>query len=637
MKESTMKYLKEHIAEEWMNRKRLNNQKTLVTDCSRSDKKPERASHTYSLNHSAEVIIRVVFGILIVYFVLLSGASTAALEFRQDEHINLIEDSALKNCVVAGCFFGTLLLLRVCSLKYNWKYEETTIQAVEKAVLYVIAGGCVIFILSSQRMARADQYAVVNTANEWIEHDFSSLGPSGYLGIYPSQAGIVLLFYGVSWIFGSYNYIAFQFFNVIALLVSVKTLADVLTDSTGNPLYGLCVCIAAGLFIPCQLYVGFIYGTMLGLMFCLLSFRLAVKFIRTNCIKYAFFSVFAMLFAVIIKPNYLIFWLGLCAFIALSILKDFHYCKLAFLLVMIAVIMMNGNLIDMLVHSVTGQHLGPGISKWSWVAMGLMENDELYDGWWNHYNTDTYFAYGMDPVRQKKHNLYDIVERINFFKNHPEYTLRFFAGKNASQWNNPDFESLWINQVMPEDEVLHSPRWINRLLSPLVAAKITYYLNYIHFLILFGSCLNLISPKKTKTDYFYMITFIGGTVFYTVWEAKGQYTFPFFMMLIPMAVEGYGDTAFLFADYFHKGQKKTNKRPLQFRAGFVLLLIAAIIIVDNCKATFFSDLFNRNEDTDAYHQYLAMSENEKTRYGEDSISPHDDQSPQIGSLDETAD
>ena len=34
--------------------------------------------------------------------------------------------------------------------------------------------------------------------------------------------------------------------------------------------------------------------------------------------------------------------------------------------------------------------------------------------------------------------------------------------------------------------------------------------------------------------------FIGGFLFHTFWEAKGQYTMPYFTLLILLAIQGYG-------------------------------------------------------------------------------------------------
>ena len=60
-------------------------------------------------------------------------------------------------------------------------------------------------------------------------------------------------------------------------------------------------------------------------------------------------------------------------------------------------------------------------------------------------------------------------------------------------------------------------------------------------LICFRSLLVLIFYRE-KCDYwkmYFLLIFIGGFVFYCFWEAKAQYTFQFFVLLIPYASIGY--------------------------------------------------------------------------------------------------
>ena len=44
----------------------------------------------------------------------------------------------------------------------------------------------------------------------------------------------------------------------------------------------------------------------------------------------------------------------------------------------------------------------------------------------------------------------------------------------------------------------------------------------------------------TNEDCLLTTIFIGGFLFHTFWEAKGQYTLPYFTLLIPLAIQGYG-------------------------------------------------------------------------------------------------
>lgn len=71
-----------------------------------------------------------------------------------------------------------------------------------------------------------------------------------------------------------------------------------------------------------------------------------------------------------------------------------------------------------------------------------------------------------------------------------------------------------------------------------------------------GVLLYLIFGRKDKRFFeslLLQITVLGGFVFHCVWEAKGQYTISYFVLLLPLAVLGFRS----FFDWV--GQKLTEK------------------------------------------------------------------------------
>ena len=74
-----------------------------------------------------------------------------------------------------------------------------------------------------------------------------------------------------------------------------------------------------------------------------------------------------------------------------------------------------------------------------------------------------------------------------------------------------------------------------------VNETITLYMNIIQTLILFGATTYMILDfKKIKSkQLIFIIIFIGGFLFHMFWEAKCQYTFTYFVLLIPYAVRGF--------------------------------------------------------------------------------------------------
>ncbi|MBO7681986.1 MAG: hypothetical protein J6T17_04435, partial [Clostridia bacterium] len=112
--------------------------------------------------------------------------------------------------------------------------------------------------------------------------------------------------------------------------------------------------------------------------------------------------------------------------------------------------------------------------------------------------------------------------------------------KNASQWADPLFQSLWTSQVRQTRN--ERPGWLTRLLSPKGSTTLGQVLDVLQFWAYAGALLYLIFGRKDKKFFeslLLQITVLGGFVFHCVWEAKGQYTLSYFVLLLPLAVFGF--------------------------------------------------------------------------------------------------
>lgn len=69
----------------------------------------------------------------------------------------------------------------------------------------------------------------------------------------------------------------------------------------------------------------------------------------------------------------------------------------------------------------------------------------------------------------------------------------------------------------------------------------TWFMNQYQSLIFIGVfCWLLFGfwKKKGLEDHALLITIIGGFLFHMLWEAKGRYILPYFVMMLPMAAVG---------------------------------------------------------------------------------------------------
>ncbi|MDE6853119.1 MAG: hypothetical protein K2J67_11670 [Lachnospiraceae bacterium] len=248
---------------------------------------------------------------------------------------------------------------------------------------------------------------------------------------------------------------------------------------------------------------------------------------------------------------------------------------------------------------------------WSFVAMGLHENEDFCDGWYDDSTFVTFEESGYDADEQKKTAVADIQNRLEEFQKDKRQAVRFFSRKIASQWNNPTFQCFWINQTCGSD-VEHA-KWIHKILSVKYADKTTRVLDIVQFLILTGVILSLLLPKENTDDILMKVIVTGGFLFHIAWEAKGQYALPYFMLMAPISFNGYGSLMLC-------GQRcgsfrnivdsvgKRNGLKICFFGGMLLLIVI------------FNSLFANNPiqldfDAEIYEQYLYNNTSDKIKDG----------------------
>lgn len=559
---------------------------------------------TLFFNHLFTGIILVLFSAWAVYMVYVTGFSTAVLD--ESEHVYLIQDHMFRNLGAAALFSGLLFLLR----KSGWwksfaariNEDSAFAAAWRRGVLLVVlvAGFC--FVLVMKRKPVADQFEICRAASQLSYRNYVSLQPGGYLNRCPQQLGIVLVLSFFAHFAGTYNYLLFQICNVIALVLLYRGMAKLSDAMGGSPLQGLMIEVAGLLFVPGILYTTFVYGTLIGLSCCVNAVVHIFAFSRKQHCRDLVFAVVLIFLAVVLKENYLIFGIGICILLVLLLLQKYNGKLLLCLGIVIGTLFGTTPLVRAVAGAVTGQTIGTGFSTLSWVAMGLQENTSRYDGWYNDSIQTDYENSGNDTDAQAVIEKAIVEQRLQDFKKDPRSGVRFFAGKNASQWAEPDYQGMWVNQVMKSTKPL--PYWINQWFEAPGERKVLRVLNVLQFLFVFGTLLEVLcSRRHSLASVFYKVTVLGGFLFHTVWEAKGQYTLPYAMLMIPLGVEGYGSLVQNLMTW--KDSSLHHRRCILL--AFAALAAGAGLIRISGDNTVVGDVFLRNRDTDSYAAYVARN------------------------------
>ena len=444
----------------------------------------------------------------------------------------------------------------------------------------------------------SDQEYIISIAREWASGNWSLSLVEGYLKQYPFQCGIVLVLYILFKMFGEATIIAFKVLNVFSVIViyylfyklSYKKVAAL------NIIFGI-------LFLPPILYCSYVYGNALGSALILFGFLMWKKYEIAYENKYLVYMILICMLSVFVKGTNIIPVTAIIIYQFIGFLNSKQIKNIVAIIVLVMTTLLANKSAPLIAETITGEQLGEGSYQKSWIVMGMMEQDERrYDGWWNGYNTETWAESDGNIEAQRNRVDKDLQERIDFFASDPKYAVEFFAKKNASEWNNPTFESFWINTFMGRYNE-GAKTWLeNQLVEPTMK-NVAEYLNIIQSLIL-GFALIAILFGNDKTQIWYVLTLIGGFLFFTFWEAQSSNTLWLFVMLIPLASNGIGVSTYLLGEVLNRNYNAILKRKYT-----LLIVMICIVFIGVSKSATIGRIFKGTEDEDEYNGYLQyMSE-----------------------------
>ncbi|MCR5700812.1 MAG: hypothetical protein K6G76_01560 [Lachnospiraceae bacterium] len=590
------------------------------------------------INDKIELLMRcgitVIFGILVLYLFLLAGFSTSMLDL--DEHSYLVDDSMIINFIyLVGFIFFLILISLIFSKRYhkiegNIKSKPAIKKQIKlrKLSLIIIGVEALFFILLIDVTPRADQMHICEVASQIIDKNYIAFEPGGYIDKCTNQSGIVFFLYLLFLIFGGFSYSVIKLLNVISLVWLFNTLATIFDFETRSERVGDYIVFFGMFFSPLILYANFVYGTIIGFAFIVSAIKYSSYYCEDCKIKNLAMSSVCMFLSLMVKSNYLICLIGMLIYSFFMLVKT-NRLRIVILSIAILVILCFGTkFTQKMLCVVTGQELKGGLSSLAYIAMGIQESDMFYDGWFNGYNYDTYIRNEYETEKQAVECKAYITDRIEEFKNHKRMAVRFFSGKNASQWNSPDFGAFWINQKAIDDNPINYSMLSYNMFSAKGAVKIINIFNRIQFCVLFGVFIFVFLCKnKSDIAILFEIIVFGGFLFHTFWEAKGQYILTYFVLLIPLAVMGYKEMVILINKMILSNKKPKHLLMSLYRSYrrewvIIIALLAVITIIGIRKIGVLNDIFIRCEDTQIFNEYLEKNNFVSLTDGEYYVSPH---------------
>lgn len=488
-------------------------------------------------------IVYGIFIVIVLYLFLISLFTSCAVAYT-DEHTFFIKD--FPQLLVPGLIFLLLVLYRLKeyadrrkkSLKDSHKREMTQ-KRILTGITIVWFLVMLWWVLKAPAVPMGDQESVFVRAKELLAGDYTCWKPGNYMHMYPYQNTMVMFFSVFHLLFGKYALVAVKLFNLVCWYAGILALYT-LTEKYFGRKTAVWTYLALLVFFPAWGYVTYIYGTIPGLCCSVWGILQEKKYEEGGKFRYLLETGILLLLAVMWKSNYIIFVIAAVIMLVVHAVRERQVKPFLgiFLILMLYFAGTQGALA--FISALTGEDTGSGILFIGSIVDGLTES-VMAPGWYSGYAEGLYSRYvgnasAMGPIAAA-----DLKNALEVFVGEPEYALRFFSRKIASMWSAPFLECTTLITKSQPRSLMEGV--FENILCDGMPLNIVLFLgmDVLQSVLYFGVLLLLIFDREKgdlkKTGL--IICFLGGFLFYLFWEGKSQYILPYYLLLIPYAIEGF--------------------------------------------------------------------------------------------------
>ncbi|MEA4870970.1 MAG: glycosyltransferase family 39 protein [Christensenella sp.] len=454
-----------------------------------------------------------------------------------NEHVSFLNDNVLINLVIlAVLILLALLLMRA-------KVSRKTVFWVAFGAFCINAAVGVWWVLSARAMPTADSLQIISTAQRLIQGDTGALAASEYFKIYPYQTGYLLFAEGFLRLFGTNSITLFQLFNPLFVCLSTVAVVLIAKELFDDPKIELLTALLAGLCFQPALLSTFLYGTLPGMALAMWSIYCVVRAIRRGKLAPLIPAMLLITLAILLKKNFWIVLIAESIMLFLFVIRSKKTILLIGLACMCALSAMLPSAVQRYYESRGGVSFGKGTPQMAWLVTGFNDSS-LAPGWYNSYTGSVLRRSDFDYNKALALCKADFVERVELFASRPIYLASFFYYKITSQWNEPEFQSIWSSasarlkgQTSPVSEFVLSLG--TGRASEVIHEYFNQVMQFVYVAMAFSFWILL--RKKEERDEARMIIpliLIGAALYHALFEAKSQYAIIYIHMMLPYAAFG---------------------------------------------------------------------------------------------------
>lgn len=484
-------------------------------------------------------IVAILFLLFMIFNSLLSFHKTAIFPNDYRETLYYITDNIIVNILLLMVFVIFMLVITKYFIK---KINVKRLLLLSMIFIFILS---MLFSILRRDYVQFDPFNVIDQASNFIRGNFTGLDKGeNYLYIYSHQITTVFVFQVILYLFGRATFILYlmQCFSISYILFMLYKISNILFNNKKVNYMTIALTI---LCFPLIFYVAFVYGLLPGMFLVLISFYNFIKYIKLKKWYFLVISAFSINIAILLIGNNLINLLSIICVVIIILIKKFDINLIYYVGLLLFLMISFKSIIFNYYEIESGKNIPNGVNKITWIAMGLQEGDREA-GWWNGFNYDIMpeTEYNEDEI--KKISIDSIKQRLNVFRKNPSYALDFYKRKYYNQFLDPTYQILVITAPQKDFDNTNKLESIkNNILKELYFGNIKIVVEkimkiYQIFIYLFTTIFGYVFIRNKMEELYLLIplSFLGGTIFHMIWEAKSRYIFPYFIFLIPLASFG---------------------------------------------------------------------------------------------------
>ena len=456
------------------------------------------------------------------------------------ENIDFYEDNVFLNLI--------LLALMLCVLYLFYRHcGEIRPRRMEIVLMAWVFCFGTAFIASTKLRAPiySDSFFVTYGAQRAALGDYAVISEN-YFRRFPFQLGYVLysevFFRAVRLVLRGtpegYAVLALQEVNLMWVMLQYHALIEITGILFKDARIRKLLMLLLFFCFPPLITSTYLYGNIPAFACGTVAVWMFLLYMNRSLLRYAVLCALCLTFAVTLKLNLLIFCVAIGGVWLVELLRRRSVKSLLCLILAAACVLTVSKLPQRLYEKRLGFEYGDGIPMIAWMAMGFSEG-HAGPGWYREDHTvEAFEQTDYDPAATAALAKEILAERVSAFRAQPREAFRFFWEKLRSQWNEPSYGSLWINQV----ELSYSTKGaFYRFLCEKGTRRTLAVMNQVQQMVFLGMLIAVLRlwRKKDLLRCLLPLIVLGGLLYHLLFEAKSQYALPYFVLMLPMAAYGF--------------------------------------------------------------------------------------------------